>query len=209
MYDLFFEQKTTKTALNNSEIELVKQCQRQNPSAQAALYNAYKRRMLGICRRYAHTTFEAEDIFQDAFIKVFKKIHTLEKPEAVGGWIKSLVIRTAIDYTRANRQMMQNMASDTCLTTRQAEGVLSASEKLEDDFDILDTLSREEIVAIINEMPTGYRLIVNLYLIDGYEHHEIAELCGISIGTSKSQLSRAKQFLQKKLAEIGLIRYEK
>ncbi len=179
-------------------IDWVRGCQQQNPQAQAAFYNHYKRRFLGICRRYAHTTFEAEDIFQEAFIKVFKQIHQLKTPETVSIWIKSILIRTAIDYFRKNSAfyVYENAEEDTNLIESEA------------DFSILDVLEKEQVLSIIMKMPEGYRLILNLYLIDGYEHAEIAEMLGISVGTSKSQLSRAKDYLRKQLHAIDLKKYE-
>jgi len=175
-------------------IQLVKACQRGEEKAQAAFYEHYKRRMMGICSRYARTTFEAEDIFQEAFIKVFQKIGSVQDPGAIDFWIKSLVARTAIDHYRKN--------SPFWLTENASKpGVLP--EEL-DAFDVLGHLERQEILEVISALPDGYRMIVNFYLIDGYEHHEIAEMLGISAGTSKSQLSRAKAHLRKILQEKGL-----
>jgi RNA polymerase sigma factor (sigma-70 family) len=180
-------------------IELVRGCQEQNPQAQAAFYNHYKRRLLGVCRRYAHTTFEAEDLFQEAFIKIFKYINNLKEPERVGLWVKSVLIRTAIDYFRKHNALY-------VYENEENEGDFTEKE---DDFSILDVLEREQVLEIIHKMPEGYRLVVNLYLIDGYEHAEIAEMLGISIGTSKSQLSRAKQYLRTQLSFLAIKKYEK
>jgi RNA polymerase sigma factor (sigma-70 family) len=175
-----------------NEIELVLGCQRNDPRAQAAFYNLYKGRLLGICRRYARTVMEAEDIFQEAFIKVFNKIQDLQKPESAEYWVKSLVIRTAIDHYRQNTNERQFVDYHVLEDTSNA------------DISAISALSREEIVAVINELSDGYRMVVNMYLIDGYEHNEIAKILGISEGTSKSQLSRAKVHLRKKLIEMGV-----
>lgn len=175
-------------------IQLVKACQKGDEKAQAAFYEHYKKRMMGICRRYARTTFEAEDIFQEAFIKVFLKIGTVQDLGAIDFWIKSLVARTAIDHYRKN--------SPFWFVEDAAKPGILPNES--DPFDILGYLERQEILAVISELPDGYRMIVNFYLIDGYEHHEIAEMLGISVGTSKSQLSRAKAHLRKILQESGL-----
>lgn len=178
---------------------LVQSCQRGDEKAQSAFYNYYKKRLLGICRRYARTTFEAEDIFQEAFIKVFLKIGDVQHPEAIDFWIKSIVVRTAIDHYRKNSAL-------GFTESVEQPGVLPEET---DPFDVLDTLEREEIVAALNTLPDGYRLVFNLYLIDGFEHHEIADMLGISTGTSKSQLSRAKVHLRKILLEKGVTSYEK
>lgn len=176
-----------------NEIELVKGCQRNDPRAQAAFYNLYKGRLLGVCRRYARTVMEAEDIFQDAFIKIFNKITELQKPESVSYWVKSLVIRTAIDHYRQNSN------------ERQFVDYEAIQEMSEQDISVISKLSHEEIIEAINSLPDGYRMVVNMYLVDGYEHHEIAEILGISEGTSKSQLSRAKVHLRKKLEQMRLV----
>jgi RNA polymerase sigma-70 factor (ECF subfamily) len=184
---------------NEVLIHLVKGCQQGDEKAQSTFYNHYKKRLLGICLRYARTTFEAEDIFQEAFIKVFQKINEVKHPEAVHFWIKSVVVRTAIDHYRKNKAFGLTIDADQ-------PDVLPDHA---DAFDVLDQLEKEEILAAITALPDGYRMVVNLYLIDGYEHHEIAEMMGISIGTSKSQLSRAKAYLSNILIEKGMTTYEK
>ncbi|MDZ7899381.1 MAG: RNA polymerase sigma factor [Arcicella sp.] len=174
------------------EIQLVLACKRNDPKAQTAFYNLYKGRLLGICRRYARTEAEAEDIFQEAFIKIFKNLHNLEKVESINGWVKSSVIRTAIDHYRQS------------LPERQQVGYENIIEKPDSqDDNIFSNLSREQILGIINTLPDGYRMIINLYLIDGYAHAEIAEMLNISEGTSKSQLSRGRELLRKELVKVG------
>jgi RNA polymerase sigma factor (sigma-70 family) len=174
--------------------DIISACLKGNEQAQTVFYNHYKKRMLGICRRYARTTFEAEDIFQDAFIKIFQKLGDVKQVGAVSFWIKSIVVRTAIDHYRKNSPFRLMTDVDT-------PGVLPDEA---DSFDVLASLERSEILTAITALPDGYRMIVNLYLIDGYEHHEIGEMLGISTGTSKSQLSRAKALLRKVLTENGI-----
>ncbi len=176
-----------------NEVELVLGCQRNDPRAQAAFYNLYKGRLLGVCRRYARTVMEAEDIFQEAFIKIFNKINDLQKPESVEYWVKSLVVRTAIDHYRQNNK------------DRQFVDYEAIENQSDADISVISQLSHEEIVGAINQLPDGYRMVVNMYLIDGYEHNEIAKILQISEGTSKSQLSRAKVHLRKTLQEMGVV----
>jgi RNA polymerase sigma factor (sigma-70 family) len=180
-------------------IDLVHACQKGNSKAQSTFYTYYKKRLLGICRRYARTTFEAEDIFQEAFIKVFLKMGEVKQPESIHYWIKSIVVRTAIDHYRKNLAF-------GLLEDADKPGILPEEE---DPFDVLDAMEKEEILNAITALPDGYRMVVNLYLIDGYEHHEIADLLGISTSTSKSQLSRAKVYLRNILNEKGVNSYEK
>ncbi len=176
-----------------NEVELVLGCQRNDPRAQAAFYDLYKGRLLGVCRRYARTVMEAEDIFQEAFIKIFNKINDLQKPESAGYWVKSLVVRTAIDHYRQGNH------------ERQFVDYQAIENQSEVDIGVISRLSHEEIIGVINQLPDGYRMVVNMYLIDGYEHNEIAKILGISEGTSKSQLSRAKVHLRKNLVEMGVV----
>jgi RNA polymerase sigma factor (sigma-70 family) len=176
-----------------NERDLVIACQRHDPKAQTAFYNLYKGRLLGVCRRYARTEAEAEDIFQEAFIKIFNNLHNLEKPESVAYWVKSSVIRTAIDHYRQNQKEKNNVDYDSIID----EPHLSPS--------IFENLNRDQVITIINELPDGYRVVVNLFLIDGYSHAEIGAMLGVSEGTSKSQLSRAKELLRIRLKEIGIV----
>jgi RNA polymerase sigma-70 factor (ECF subfamily) len=136
---------------------------------------------------------EAEDIFQEAFIKIFNKINDLQKPDSVEYWVKSLVVRTAIDHYRQNNK------------DRQFVDYEAIENQGDADIGVISQLSHEEIVAAINQLPDGYRMVVNMYLIDGYEHNEIAKILQISEGTSKSQLSRAKVHLRKTLQEMGVV----
>lgn len=179
-----------------SRPDVVKGCQQQNPQAQAALYTRYKGRLMGVCQRYARTTAEAEDIFQEAFLKIFSQIHKLNNPEALDSWVRTLVIRAAVDHYQSTRRDYQLTSAD------EAEAVAA------DELDVLGQLSLEEITDLIQHLPTGCRLVVNLYLIDGYEHHEIAGLLGIAEGTSKSQLARGKYLLQRLLRQKGILRYD-
>lgn len=180
-----------------NEQELVKACQNNDRKAQTAFYNLYKGKLMGVCRRYTRTPDEAEDIYQDAFIKVFNNIHSLEKVGAVGTWVRKTVIHTAINYYHANLKFQNNTDYDNILLSN-------------DDYpNVLAGLSNEELLTLINQLPDGYRMVFNLYVIDGYSHAEIGELLGVSENTSKSQLSRAKELLRKQLKPMGIISYER
>ncbi|WP_428659590.1 RNA polymerase sigma factor [Runella sp.] len=179
-------------AASQKEIELAKACQRNERHAQTAFYNLYKGRLMGICRRYARTGAEAEDIFQEAFIKIFQNIGALQNPESVEYWVKSAVVRTAIDYYRQHRREGEQVDYEAVL------------EDWSTSPTVYDKLTQEEVLAIINEMPNGYRIVANLYYIDGYTHPEIAQMLGIAEGTSKSQLARAREILKRKLKAMGL-----
>jgi RNA polymerase sigma factor (sigma-70 family) len=179
-------------AASQKEIELAKACQHHDRQAQTAFYNLYKGRLMGICRRYARTVAEAEDIFQEAFVKIFQNIGTLQNPDSVEYWVKSAVVRTAIDYYRQHRREGEQVDYEAVL------------EDWSTSPTVYDKLTQEEVLAIINEMPNGYRIVANLYYIDGYTHPEIAQMLGIAEGTSKSQLARAREILKRKLKAMGL-----
>ncbi|ODS76900.1 MAG: hypothetical protein ABS46_18790 [Cytophagaceae bacterium SCN 52-12] len=184
---------------NLNLVSLVQECQREDRRAQNLLYDHYKRKLFGICLRYAGSTPEAEHIFQDAFVRIFDHIQELKNPESISSWIKSIVIRTAINHYHREIKPGKELSS-----LDQVE-----QEPEDDTFpDIVGQLEMEALVQAINQLPAGYRLVVNLYLIDGYTHMEIAEMLNISEGTSRSQFSRGKSALIKKLVQKGFNHYE-
>lgn len=183
----------------NSKNELVTACKRQDLLAQRTLYNLYKSTLLGICYRYAKTSSEAEDIFQEAMIKVFTSLETLKDPESVDSWAKAIMIRTAINYY--NR------------TTKQEELKIEINDQAETvpsyDLDaIIGQMDIEILLKVISGLPDGYRVVINMYLIDGYNHAEIAQILSISESTSRSQFSKGKSMLIKKLKQFGITQYE-
>ncbi len=184
-----------------SEPELLKGCQRNDPKSQTALYNLYKSRLMGVCRRYAKNTTEAQDILQEAFIRIFTNINELKDEKAVAAWMRKVVANTAVNYYRANLKRQQSVDYETV-------------EKPNDDqwrnyWELMSRLSTEQIVQLIHALPDGYRMVFNLCVIDGYDHAEIAVMLGISENTSRSQLFKAREMLRKKLKELGIVNYEK
>ncbi|SEJ26620.1 RNA polymerase sigma-70 factor, ECF subfamily [Dyadobacter koreensis] len=190
----FFRSKKYRTLS-----ELVLGCQRLEASAQTEFYKRYKAKLIGVCIRYARTRSEGEDIFQEAFIKVFRNITEIREVESVDSWVKSVVIRTAINYY--NRTTRQQLLHEDLTHS----DIILQSEDYES---IIDRMETELVIDIISQLPDGYRMIVNLYLIDGYTHAEIAALLSITDGTVRSQYHRARNVLMKKLQKIGIDRYE-
>lgn len=176
---------------------LVKQCQRGERTAQRQLYELFKGQLMGICVRYARESAEAEDIFHEALVKVFKHIGSLKDPQTLPAWVRQVVVRTAVNQYHANLKLRHH---DDCTMLEESSA---------DYVSILDKLSNDELLAQINQLPEGYRLVFNLYVIDGYTHPQIAELLNISVGTSKSQLHAAKKMLRENLKPLGIIRYER
>lgn len=183
----------------NSVTELVRACQRLDPKAQTVFYDRYKSELIGICSRYAKTKAEAEDIFQESFIKVFDKIGEIINAEAIDSWIKSIVIRTAINYYhRTTKNELRHQATDNGIATFES-----------DDYDrIIEIMNINDLREIISQLPDGYRIIINLHLLDGYSHVEIAEMLSISDSTSRSQFFRGRNLLIKKLQDYGITKYE-
>lgn len=179
--------------------ELVVGCQQGQPRAQRAFYERYQARMLGVCVRYARTVAEAEDIFQEAFVKVFAHIEELDKPESADSWVKAVVVRTAINYYHRVTRPQEN------LTSYEA---LSESPSSDDHLKLLAGYDQEAILGLLARLPDAYRLVVNLYLIEGYTHAEIAQLINVPEATARSRFSRARQLLLTFINHHGLQRHE-
>ncbi len=176
------------TIHRSREDELLKGCRKGDPNAQRRLFDLYSAKMYAVCYRYVRHAMEAEDILVTSFTKVFDKIRQFKGEGSFEGWIRRIVVNEALTWLRRNRSVY-------------LEADLERAQ-LEPDYDHLgDHLEAEDLLRMINELPPGYRVVFNMYAIDGYAHKEIAEQLGISENTSKSQLSRARTFLQKKLME--------
>ncbi len=179
-----------------SDADLLRACQRGDPRAQGFLYERYKRKLMGLCLRYARHRPDAEDIFQDAFVKIFRNLSELRDVANLDAWVRRVVVNTAI--THYHRQAAQPPATD--LDTVQPAN--------DDDRALLAHLSTDELLRHVQQLPDGYRLVFNLYVLEGYTHPEIGQALGISENTSKSQLSRAKAWLRRELRALGILRYE-
>ncbi|HYC84361.1 MAG TPA: sigma-70 family RNA polymerase sigma factor [Chryseosolibacter sp.] len=170
------------------EEELIKGCLKRERSAQQQLFDLYSSKMYGVCHRYVKHAMEAEDILVTAFTKIFERIDQFKGEGSFEGWIRRIMVNEALTYLRKSRAMY-------------LETDLEQADR-EPDYDKLgDHLEAEDLLKMIQELPAGYRLVFNMYAIDGYSHKEIAAQLGISENTSKSQLSRARVYLQKMLAE--------
>ncbi|MES2389820.1 MAG: sigma-70 family RNA polymerase sigma factor [Bacteroidota bacterium] len=173
--------------MNFTEEELIEGCKANKARYQEALYNKYGSVMMGICLRYAYTSFEAEDIFHDAFIKVFKNMQAYKGAGSFEGWMKHIFVNTAINHFHKNKK-------------RYYHGDLEdAGDMPQSDQDTLSQIDADELLDLIARLPEGYRMVFNLFAIEGYGHKEISEMLGISEGTSKSQLAKARAYLKKSL----------
>lgn len=169
-----------------SEKELIEGCLKEDRSYQKALYDRYCRKMLVVCQRYARSTQEAEDILQDGFIKVFSSIKSFRGEARLDTWMTRIMINTALNAQRQKLYLMP-MVDVTEVHLPEDEQIGLAEIHLAD------------LISMVQSLPDGCRLVFNLFAIEGYGHKEIAELLGISEGTSKSQYNRAKSLLKNKL----------
>jgi len=176
------------TIYRTKEEDLISGCRRGDRHAQQRLFDRYSGKMYGIGLRYVKNTMQAEDVVVMAFTKVFDRISQFKGEGSFEGWIRRITVNEALSYLRKSRAMV-------------VETDLEQADR-EPDYDRLgDHLEAEDLMKMIEKLPPGYRIVFNMYAIDGYSHKEIAEQLGIQENTSKSQLSRARTYLQKLLAE--------
>ena len=174
--------------------QLVKKCLEKDPLAQKQLFDSFSRKMMGVCLRYSQSQEEAQDVLQMGFIKVFEKLHMYSSEGSLEGWIRKVIVNTALDNIRKNKKFNDNIELDKVdfqLDNKSETG--------------LEALSAKDLLKIIQEMPPGFRTVFNLYAIEGYSHKEIAEQLGITVSTSKSQYSRARVYLQKIIIEENIL----
>lgn len=168
------------------ETEWIEGCKRQDSRAQESLYSYYSGRMYALCCRYVPSKMEAEDVLVVAFTKVFERIDQFKAEGSFEGWLRRIVVNESLTYLRRNKNMY-------------LETEIEAVDKNPDFGQLENHLEADDLLRMVGELPTGYRMVFNLYAIDGYTHKEIAEQLEISENTSKSQLSRARVLLKKKL----------
>ena len=175
--------------------QIIELCAKHDRKAQQVLYDKYSRLLLGICLRYATDKAEAEDILQDSFLKIFFSIKDFTGSGSFIGWLRKVAVNTAITHYHKNLKYRYHVDIDEYVTIEA--GVMS----FEEDF-----FTSDELYKVLNELPTGYRMVFNLYAVEGYKHKEIAEMLGIDTNTSKSQYSRAKAVIRDKLEKLGKLR---
>jgi RNA polymerase sigma-70 factor (ECF subfamily) len=174
-----------------TEEELIQGCIRDEATCQKEVFNRYASRMLGVCHRYARTNADAEDILQDAFIKIFDKMHQFKFEGSFEGWIRRIVVNTALKKYSLRRYEKEVVGYE-----------IKDSNESGMEPSAYAHLNQKEILDLINNLPDGYRLIFNLYVMEGFSHEEIAVMLGIQPGTSRSQLVKARTLLQKQILQL-------
>jgi RNA polymerase sigma factor (sigma-70 family) len=169
------------------DLTLVTECAKGNSKAQRALFDKFAPKMMAVCQRYLRNTQEAEDVLQDGFVKVFQKIVDFKMEGSLEGWIRRIVVNTALDTIRKNKKLLDDV---------QVEEVQYKVSFTDHQFDGMDLA---QLMKLIDGMPDGYRVVFNMFAIEGYSHKEIADTLGVTENTSKSQYSRARAFLRTQL----------
>jgi RNA polymerase sigma-70 factor, ECF subfamily len=176
--------------LGLSDEMLVSGCLKRESSAQKALYEKYKVQLFRVCLRYAKDRPEAEDMLQDGFIKIFSDLHQFSFQGPLGGWMRRVVVNIALQHIRKNKRLQMN------------EDIENIADEYQTDASVFSKMNVKALTKLIQKLPDGYRVVFNMYVIEGYSHKEIAKQLNIQVNTSKSQLSKAKATLRKMLEKI-------
>ncbi len=172
------------------EQQLVEACLRNDMRAQKMLYNRFARVMMAVCIRYVGDADAAKDLLQDAFVKVFASLDTFAGKGSLEGWIRRIVVNTALETIRKTDVLRDAVDWD------------NAEIEIPIDNDAIGKLSADELLAVIASLPTGFRTVFNMFAIEGYSHKEIAAALGINESSSRSQYNRARNLIQKKIQQM-------
>lgn len=175
-----------------SDSELIEGCLRGERKYQEFLYRRYSSKMYGVCIGYAKDRADAKDVLQDGFVKVFSNIHKYKGDGSFEGWIRRIIVNTAIDHYRKTTKEAMNMSAVD----------IEHAKDVQIEVSVLEQMCAKDIMNLIHQLPNGARLIFNLYVVEGYTHQEIAEKLNINQGTSKSQFARARKLLQELVMKL-------
>jgi RNA polymerase sigma factor (sigma-70 family) len=173
---------------------VIEGCKNGDAKAQASLFDLYKKRWMGVCVRYVKDIDEAQDIFQEAAIRIFKDIVKLKEVEAFDGWARKIMINQSLNHLRKKKVYVLMLQEYTD----------SKREPERPDIEVIRRMDNDELLRLINSLPDGYRIVLNLALVDGYKHADIAKLLSISESTSRSQLNKARRSLQRLIGNYKL-----
>lgn len=173
------------------EKELVEGCINRDRKVQKKLYDLFSSRMYGVCLRYSNDRETARDIMQEGFINIYKNIHKFRFTGSLEGWMKRIMINKALENYRSN-------------TNYRNQSSIEFAEDQSHSSWIVENISKDELLKVVQKLAPGYRAVFNMYAIEGFSHAEIAEMMEISESTSKSQLSRARQLLQAEITKLKM-----
>lgn len=174
-----------------NEKRLIDSCIKGERKAQKELYDLYARKMMSVCFRYAGEQELARDLLQEGFIRVFSNLKAYQHIGSFEGWIRKIFVNTSLEYLRRNDLLREALDIDA-----------NATVNVKTEHTVIEELSAEDLLKIISELPSGFRTVFNMYAIEGYSHKEIADALGITESTSRSQLTRARILLQKRIKEL-------
>ena len=166
---------------------LIVECVKGKIRAQKTLFDRFARKMMGVCLRYCKNTVQAEDVLQEGFVKVFFKLKDFKQEGSLEGWIRRIMVNTALDHIRKELKNLGDTNID------------DVAFKIEGTDQFFSQLAAADLMLLIQSMPHGYKIVFNMYAIEGYSHQEIATTLGISENTSKSQYSRARAYLRERI----------
>jgi RNA polymerase sigma factor (sigma-70 family) len=169
---------------------LVTECAKGNSRAQRALFDKFDPKMLAVVMRYLRNMDEAEDTLQDGFVKIFQKIGEFKMEGSLEGWIRRIMVNTALDMLRKNKKLLGDTQLD------------DVSYKIAFEDHGFEDMNLQHLLRMIDALPDGYRVVFNMFAIEGYSHKEIADTLGVTENTSKSQYSRARAFLRNQLEKV-------
>ncbi len=172
-----------------TEEEIIKGCVKQDIKCQKMLFDRYSGKMFAVCLRYTRSTEDAEDVLQDGFIRVYRYLSSFKNEGSLEGWIRRVIVNVALRHYQKSQSHQE-------VVYQEYHTDLSVAPE------VLGQLSEQDLLLIINQLPEGYRLVFNLYAIEGYSHAEIAKMLEIQESTSRSQLTKARKLLNEKIRKI-------
>ena len=175
-----------------TERQLIEGCKQRIPKCQKGVFDRYAGKMLAVCRRYARHEMEAEDMMQDGFVKVYRYIDTFGDKGSFEGWVRRIMVNTALKHCSKSAFKNESIGVET-----MPENSINPK--------VFSKIGIDELMKLVSDLPDGYRIVFNLYAIEGFSHKEIADSLGIGESTSRSQLVKARRILQKKVEDLAKI----
>jgi len=172
-----------------TEQELLEGCLKEDRRFQKELYDRYSSKLLAVCCRYCRNREEAQDVLHEGFIKAIKNLHRFEGKGSFEGWLRRIMVNASLENFRKTKYLV-------------AVEDIQEAESQQTDSVAVEQMSAKELLSMVQALPAGFRIVFNLYAIEGFSHKEISEQLGISVGTSKSQLSRARASLQNMIKKV-------